>query len=536
MKIFSGEQESFYKQKEEWMMRSNKMLKGFFVLMFVMICAVGFLPQQGWAINELRIGIGIDADTLNPQEHTTTLMQNMSDLIHDNLFYQTPDAKLEPRLATKYEVSKDGLTYTLHLRKGVKFSDGTPFDAKAMKLTFDRALDPKMRVPLRFAIVMIKEVKIVDDYTIRIELKNPFAPFASTLSMTITSPISPAAIEKYGDDVRQHPIGAGPYILSEWVKGDRIVMVRNETYYGKKPTVDKLTFKIIPEDATREAMLRTGQIDVCYKPLPSNVTALKADPNITVDMPLDTRTIFMGLNCQKGVTTNKLVRQAFNYAVDKKAICKKVLFDTAVPMEGPVSSTLYGYFKMANQYDYNPEKAKELLKKANFDFNQTVQMRTPQGRYLFDKQVSEAIQAYLQAIGVKAELRTYDWPTYVAGLVKPIQESELEVFLLGWGPVILDADFGLYGMFHSSVNPPKGLGSAFYSNPEYDKIMDASRLEQNSKKRLELFKKASEIVWDDCPWIWLHVEKFVIAYSKKIKGMVVTGTEKFYPTYIKIEK
>jgi peptide/nickel transport system substrate-binding protein len=313
-------------------------------------------------------------------------------------------------------------------------------------------------------------------------------------------------------------------------------MVRNENYYGKKPTVETLTFKIVPEDATREAMLRAGQIDVCYKPLPSNVTALKADPNIRVDMPLDTRTIFMGLNYQKSVTKNKLVRQAFNYAVDKKAICSKILFDTAVPMEGPVSPILFGYQKMANQYDYNPEKAKELLKKANFDFNQTVNMRTPQGRYLFDKQVSEAVQAYLQAIGVKTELRTYDWPTYVAGLLKPIQESELEVFLLGWGPVVLDADFALYGQFHSSVNPPKGLGSAFYSNPEFDKLMDASRLEQNPKKRLEIFKKASEMVWDDAPWLWLHVEKFVIAYSSKIKGMVVTGTEKFYPTYITMEK
>jgi peptide/nickel transport system substrate-binding protein len=504
----------------------------------MLIAGAGFfLVPSGWAqIKELRIGIGIDADTLNPQEHTTTLMQNMSDLINDNLFYQTPDGKLEGRLATKYEISKDGLIYTIHLRKGVKFSDGTPFDAKAMKLTFDRALDPKMRVPLRGNIVMIKEVKIVDDYTIRVELKFPFAPFGPTLSLTVCSPTSPAAIEKYGDDVRQNPVGAGPFILKEWVKGDRIVLVRNENYYGKKPTVEKITFKIVPEDATREAMLRSGQIDVCYKPLPSNVAALKADPNITVEMPLDTRTIFMGLNYKKGVTTNKLVRQAFNYAVDKKAIVSKILFDTAIPMEGPVSPILYGFHKMANQYDYNPEKAKELLKKANFDFNQTINMRTPQGRYLFDKQVSEAIQAYLQAIGVKTELRTYDWPTYVAGLLKPIDQTELEVFLLGWGPVILDADMGLYMQFHSSVNPPKGLGSAFYDNPEYDKIMDASRMEQNPKKRLELLKKASEMVWDDCPWIWLHVEKFLIAYSKKIKGMVVTSTEKFYPTYIKMEK
>ncbi|MEJ2165514.1 MAG: ABC transporter substrate-binding protein, partial [Desulfobacterales bacterium] len=363
-------------------------------------------------------------------------------------------------------------------------------------------------------------------------LKYPFAPFAPSLSQVLVSPISPAAIEKYGDDVRQHPVGAGPYVLKDWVKGDRLVMVRNENYYGPKPTVAQLTFRIVPESATREAMLRAGQIDICYKPLPSNLAALEADPNITVEMPLDTRVIFMGLNCKKGVTANKLVRQAFNYAVDKKAIVKKILFNTAVPMEGPVSPINFGYHKMEHQYAYNPEKAKALLKTAGFDFSKTVHMRTPNGRYLFDKQVSEAIQAYLQAIGVKTELRTYDWPTYVAGLLKPIEETELEVFLLGWGPMVMDADMTLYGQFHSSVNPPRGLGAAHYSNPEFDKAIEASRLEQDPQKRLALLTKASEIVWDDCPWIWLHTEKFVLAYSSKIKGMVVTGTELFYPTYV----
>ena len=510
--------------------------KNMWVLMLLAGLGLGLSSVDGLAdIQELTIGIGIDADTLNPQEQTTSLPMNMCELIFDTLFYQTPDAKLEPRLAAGYEVSSDGLVYTLKLRQGVTFSDGTPYDAKALKLNFDRALDPKMRVPLRFIINMIKEVSIVDDYTLQITLQYPFAPFAPSLSQVLVSPISPAAIDKYGEDVRQHPVGAGPYVLKEWVKGDRIVMVRNESYYGPKPTVAQLTFKIVPETATREAMLRAGQIHICYKPLPSNVMALKADSNVTVEMPLDTRTIFMGLNCQKGVTTDKKVRLAFNYAVDKKAIVKKILFGTAEQMDGPVSPKVFGYFKMDHQYDYNPEKAKQLLKEANFDFSKTVNMRTPNGRYLFDKQVSEAVQAYLQAIGVKVELRTYDWPTYVAGLLKPIEETELEVFLLGWGPLILDADMGLYGQFTCEVNPPKGLGSAFYCNPEYDSVMKASREEQDPQKRLALLKKASEIVWADSPWMWLHVEKFVIAYSSKIKGMVVTPTEKFYPHYITMQ-
>jgi peptide/nickel transport system substrate-binding protein len=508
------------------------------VFISMLIAALGLClgPIKAQAeIKELKIGIGIDADTLNPQEQTTTLPQNMCDLMFDSFFYQDPEGNLHPRLATSYETASDGLTLTLHLRQGVKFSDGTNFNADAVKLTWDRIFDPKMRVPLRFVVGMVKECVKIDDYTVALKLKYPFSPLAPSLSMSLVSPISPAAIEKYGEEVRQNPVGAGPYILKEWVKGDRIVMVRNENYWGEKPTVEKITWKIVPEDATREAMLRAGQIDICYKPLPSNVAALKADPNITVEMPLDTRTIFMGLNCQKFVTTNKKVRKAFNYAVDKKAIVKKILFDTAEPMDGPVSPKVFGYFKMEQQYEYNPEKAKQLLKEANFDFSQTVNMRTPQGRYLFDKQVSEAVQAYLQAIGVKVELRTYDWPTYIAGLLKPLAESELEVFLLGWGPLILDADMGLYGQFTCEVNPPKGLGAAFYCNPEYDKIMKASREEQDPQKRLALLKQASEIVWDDAPWLWLHVEKFVIAYSSKIKGMVVTPTEKFYPQNITMQ-
>jgi peptide/nickel transport system substrate-binding protein len=509
---------------------------GLVLPLVAVMLALCLAPGQARAeIKELTIGIGIDADTLNPQEQTTTLIQNLCDFIYGNLFYQTPGAKLEPRLATKYEVSEDGLTYTIHLRKGVEFSDGTPFNAQALKLTFDRALDPDMRVPLRFYISMIKEATVVDDYTVQLHLKYPFAPLAATLSATICSPISPAAIETYGEDVRKNPVGAGPYLLQEWISGDHITLVRNENYYGEKPTVAKLIFKIVPETATREAMLRSGQIDICYKPLPADVAALKANPKIKVDMPLDTRTIFMGMNCQKGVTSNKLVRQAFNYAVDKKAICEKILFDTAVPMEGPCSPILFGYHKMAHQYDYNPEKAKDLLKKANFPFDRVIHMRTPTGRYLFDKQISEAAQAYLQAIGVRVELRTYDWPTYVAGLLKPLDKTELELFLLGWGPGILDADTALYGQFHSSVSPPKGLGAAHYSNPAFDKAIEATRLEQDPEKRLALFKKASEIVWEECPWIWLHTERFVVAYSSKIDGLVVTSIEKFYPTYVTMD-
>jgi ABC-type transport system substrate-binding protein len=488
------------------------------------------MEAQG-QIKQLTIGIGIDADTLNPQEQTTVLIMNMCALLYDTFLYQTPEGKLEPHLVTEYEVSPDGLTRTLHLRKGVKFSDGTPFNANAVKLSFDRTLDQKLRVPLRYVFTAVNECVVVDDSTVQLKLKYPYAPMEQTLSTVVAATISPAAIEKYGDDVRNHPVGAGPFKLSEWVKGNRIVMVRNDDYWGPKATVEKIIWKIVPDPLTREVMLRTGLIDICYKPPPPDVAALKADAKIKVDMPLDTRTMFIALRGDRPALKDKRVRQAFNYAVDKKGIVKRILFDDAQPMDGPVSPMLFGYAKMEPQYDYNADKAKQLLKEANFDFNQTIRLATPQGRYLFDMQVAEAVQAYLQAIGVKVELRVYDWPMYVAAVYK-VEQPEMDVCLLGWGPVIMDADLALYGQFHTSVIPPKGLGSAFYSSPEFDKAIEAARIEQDPNKRLELFKKAGEIVWCDCPWIWLYVEKFVIAYSSKIQNMAVTPTEMFYPTYI----
>jgi ABC-type transport system substrate-binding protein len=499
--------------------------------LLVALWGVSSPMEAGGQIKQLTIGIGIDADTLNPQEQTTSLIINMCALLYDTYLYQTPEGKLEPRLVTKYEVSPNGLTWTLHLREGVKFSDGTPFNAKAVKLSFDRALDPKLKVPLRFVINMVNECVVVDDSTVQLKLEYPYAPMDQVFSMVVVSTISPTAIEKYGDDIRNHPFGAGPFKLSEWVKGDRIVMVRNHDYWGPKATVEKIIWKIVPDPTTREIMLRNGQIDICYKPSPPDVEALKSDTKYKVDMPLDTRTMFMALRCDQPFLKDKRIRQAFNYAVDKKGIVKRILFDNAQAMDGPMSPMLFGYSKMEPQYDYNPYKAKQLLKEANFDFSQTIRLATSQGRYLFDVQVAEAVQAYLQAIGVKAELRVYEWRTYMAAVYK-VEQPEMDVALLGWAPLFMDADGALYGQFHTSVIPPKGLGSAFYSSPEFDKAIEATRIEHDPKKRIELFKKAEEIAWDDCPWIWLHVEKFLIAYSSKIQNMPVTPTEMFYPTYI----
>ena len=503
-----------------------------FIVWAAVILLPGLMPGQTLAgdIKELKIGIGIDADTLNPFEITTTIPSNISELIHGKLISPGPGGKLEPNMAREWSVTPDGLTWTIKLNKGIKFTDGSTMDAHTLKFNFDLVRNPKVRMPFRSLFDPIKDVTVVDDYTVQYHLKAPFAPFAQLISMML--PVSPKAAEPYeGIKLSRTPVGAGPYKLAEWVKGERIVLVRNDHFWGKKPTVEKITYMIVPETATRVAMLRSGQLDIIYSPTPADVSALEADSRIKVVRPLSTRMIYVGMNTQKGLTTDKRIRQAFNYAVDKKTLTSKILFGVTKPLEAPFPPDIFGHTPMAHQYDYNPEKAKALLKEANFPKDAVIKMITPNGRYTYDKQAAEAVQAYLADVGVKVELRTYDWPTFMAMTSRPLDKTEVQLYFSGWGWPYYDADGFLFMYFSSFLHPPRGLNSTFYNNPEYDKLVAAARMTMVPAKRLELYKKASTMLWEDAAGIWLYVEPFSIAYRSKLKGLQVLSNEKLYPTY-----
>lgn len=509
--------------------------KGKLTIVFIAVIlafGLGFMPAQALAkdIKVLRIGIGIDPDTINPIEITTAIPANITELLYGTLFKTNAKGEVIPNMASEWSVSEDGLTWTIMLRKGIKFIDGAPFNAQTLKRQLELIQDPKVRMPFRFLFAPVKNLVVMDDYTIQYHLHAPFAPFADLLSVFAVP--SQKALTPYDSaKLNQNPVGAGPYKLQEWIRGERLVLVRNDGYWGKKPTVEKIVFQIIPETATRIAMLRAGQLDLAYSPTPADVPSLEADPNITVARPLSTRMMFMGMNTQKGPTQDKLVRQAFNYAVDKEAITDKILFKVAKPLDGPLPPSIFGYTRMEKQYTYDPEKAKALLKQANFPKDTVVKMITPNGRYMYDKQIAEAIQAYLQDIGVKAELRTYDWPTYMGITSKPLDQSEVELFLMGWGFPYYDADPYLLVYFSSFVHPPRGLNTTFYLNPKYDQAVGAARQIMDPAKRQALYKQAGTMLWDDAAAIWLYVEPFAIAYHSKYKNLDIRPNERIYPTY-----
>ena len=244
--------------------------------------------------------MGVDLDTVDPAQMTTTTVANMVDYVAETLTLLGPDGKVSPWLAESWTLSPDGLTYTFKLRKGVVFHDGTPFDAKAVKWNFDRLKDTQVRVPIR-APFPIKETDVVDASTVKVTLTRPSAPFISALSWTTSALVSPASVDKQGNEYKNivHTVGTGPYVFKERKKGESFTVTLNDKYWGKKPTYDTVVFRIVPEAATRESLILAGQVDLIVLPPIADLPALQRNPALKVLLAPSDRTIFISLNTTK---------------------------------------------------------------------------------------------------------------------------------------------------------------------------------------------------------------------------------------------
>lgn len=473
------------------------------------------------AKDTLIVAIGTDMDTPDPHGQTTTTIHGMVRHVYETLLWYDKEGNLIPWLAERWEVSDDGLVYTFYLRKGVYFTDGTEFDAYAVKANIDRWINPNVKVPTRSQLGPVKGAEVVDKYTVKIILEKPYGPFLQAVANYLLI-ASPKVLEKYGNqsitDIND-AIGTGPFKFAEWKSGQEIVMVANENWWMGRPKVNKLVWKIIPEAGTREAALLAGDVDVALYPPPSDLPKLKEDPNVAVYTPLTNRILFVALH-PVGPLADPKVRQAINYAVDKQAIVENVLFGLGIPADAPIPPHFFGYAKQT-PYEYNPDKAKQLLAEAGYPDGFTMVLLHPTGRYLQDKQVAEAIQAYLQQVGIQVELKTGDWPTFVKSVLKPLNETDFDAVLVGWGPLINDAHFTLYAQFHSSQAVPKGLGLAYYSNPEVDRLLEQALSETDPQKRAELYAQAQQIIWQDAPWLFLYTQSNLLAASAKLKDIFI---------------
>ena len=436
----------------------------------------------------------------------------------------TPKGEIAPKLAEKWEVSADATEFTLRLKKGIKFHDGQPFNAEAVKVNFDRRLDFNAATKLYFLVAQIASVTVVNEYTVKINTKVPFAPLLSNLTYPTNGIQSPAALKRYWDKPLIMPIGTGPFIFKEWAPGNRLVMVRNDNYWGINPALSEVTFRVIPDDASRVAALEKGEVHVAVKIPPSDLPRLKANSKIRIMTSPSARTIYMGFNCLKEPFADKRIRQALNYAVNKEAIVQHVLDGAGRVSDAPISPVISGYVPI-KAYAYSIEKAKALLTEAGFPEGFETTLHSPSGRYYKDGSLATAVAAGLLKVGVKAEIKLMDWDTYIPFILRDHEEAEHRLYVLGWSTLTGDADYGLYPLFYSGEWPRKGTNASFFNNEELDQLLDTARSTANPNERKKLYREAMSLIVEEAPWIFLYSEMEMTGVRANVKDIMVQPTE-----------
>lgn len=416
-----------------------------------------------------------------------------------------------PGLAESWDISDDGTVYTFHLRKGVKFHDGSTFDAEAVKFNFDRMLDDKHPFhdtgpfPLAFFFSSVKTTEAVDSHTVKFTLKEPYAPFLSNLAYPTGLIVSPAAVKKFGKDYGRHPVGTGPFKFIEWKSNERVVIDRFEGYWGQGSGTKAVIFRPVTDANTRTAEMLAGGIDLMVEVPPTSLSQFKND-QFKLYEQVGPHVWFLILDCQKGPFKDKKVRQAANYAINKEAICKNVLEGTASVANGPVAPAFaWAYDKTLDPYPYDPEKAKSLLKEAGVAEGTELTFYVTEGGsgMLSPIEMGTAIQADLAKVGLKAKIQTFEWNTFL-GKVNPGLDKDQHVDMAEMAWMTNDPDTLPYLTLRTGAWPDKGgFNSGYYSNPEVDKLLEEARTSTDQSKRAELYKKMAKIVHDDAPWVFV---------------------------------
>jgi len=495
----------------------------FVVLLVFALTPLAYGQDVDPAAQDIMIAIGAEPESLDPLKMMSAPAATVAEHMVENLIYLDVDGTLQPALATEWEAAEDGLSWFLTLREGVTFHDGTPFNAAAVKYNLDRFMgvdDPDRAAVFAFLLGEVKSVEVVDEYVVQIHLNQPFAPILFHLSHSFIGMHSPASLEALeDDDIVDAPVGTGPFTFVSWDRGNQLVMEKNEDYWGGAPTLNSVTFKFVPEGSSRIIMLETGEVHAIMAVPPTDIERLQVDPHIDVVHQTSVRVIYIGYNMDLELFEDVRVRQALNHAINKEAIIEAIFRGVGQPSSAPIVPAIFGY-EQVGPFEYNPELAKELLAEAGYPDGFDVKLYHPTGRYPMDATVTEAVQAMLAEVGVNATLTTYDWGTYLDTVIVPPEQAEHDMYMLGWGTVTLDADYGLYALFHSSQWPPVGNNVSYYANDEVDELLDKARVTPEIDLREEFYRQAIEILWEDAPWIFLHDEGQVNAVRANVHGLI----------------
>ncbi len=481
--------------------------------------AAGLAPAAR-AAGDVVVALDANIIGLDPADLNDNLSMTASRTMLQGLYGFDKDMKMIPVLAESTDASADAMTYVIHLRKGIIFHDGAPFNAEAVKTSFDRARNPDNHLKRASLYAPIDKIEVVDNDTVKITLKYPFGAFINNLAHQAYAISSPKAIAEFGKELGRHPSGTGPYKFVSWGT-DTLKVAKNEKYWKPGlPKVDSITIRSMPENGVRLAALQAGEAQYIYPMPPELVRVVEKDPRIDVVSARSIYARYVAMNNMRKPFDNPKVRLAMNYAVDKNAFLKVVYGGYGVPLDSPLPSNLSGYTKQGS-YPYDPAKAKALLAEAGLPNGfETVLWG---GNSTLSQRAMQFLQQQFAAVGVKVAVEPLESGVAAAKIwnVKTPEEATTMMHFTAWSASTGDADWGLRPLLDGGAFPPTLFNTAYYSNPVVNDAIKAGLTTADPAKRQAAYDIAQAQIWKDTPWIFLISDDNVSAKTKTLSGIYV---------------
>ena len=472
---------------------------------------------------DLILAVLSDASSLDPAGSNDVPSSVVQANIFETLVNRDDENSIIEGLATEWEPI-DESTYEFKLREGVKFHDGEPFTADAVKANLDRILDADVASPRYFLFEMISDIEVIDEHTVRITTEYPFAPLLAHLSHNGGAMASPKSIEadyaamKDGKDagsvISNNPVGTGYFKFDSWDAGNEIKLVKNDDYWGDKVHVDSVTFKVIPESATRNADLERGFVHIADPIQPIEVEEINNGDFATVLQKPSSSLSYIGFNTEKAPFDDPKVRQAISMMVNKEEIIEGVYEGFGVPAKGPLAPGIFGFNDDAKPTEYNVEEAKKLMKEAGHEDGFKTSVWTNDNPQRVNMAV--ILQNSLKELNIEVEVEQMEFGAYL----EKTAQGEHDMFILGWSNPTGDADYGMYALFHSSQKGDPGNRS-FYENTEVDKLLEEGRREADPEARLEIYNGVQEHLIEDAPMVYIHHQEYLVGLSNDIEGFAI---------------